>query len=94
MALCRRRTGEALLRAEKFGDLLTDHKVLNEGFKSGDNYRYAVVVQDLATHWIQFYPCKTKSSHETERSFVKILGTVAHTESHIHRQLIRIWESM
>ena len=31
-ASCRRRTGEALLRAEKFGDLITaDHKVLNEG---------------------------------------------------------------
>ena len=30
--LCRRRTGKALLRAEKFGDLITaDHKVLNEG---------------------------------------------------------------
>ena len=29
---CRRRTGKALLRAEKFGDLITaDHKVLNEG---------------------------------------------------------------
>ena len=32
---CRRRTGEALLRAEKFGDLVTaDHKVLNEGCES------------------------------------------------------------
>ena len=27
--------------------------------------RYAVVVQDLATQWIQSDPCKTKSSHET-----------------------------
>ena len=38
--------------------------------------RYAVVVQDLATQWIQSYPCKTKSSHETEKSlFHKILGS-------------------
>ena len=53
-APCRRRTGEALPRAEKFGDLTTaDHKVLNEGCGSRDNQRYAVVVQDLATQWIQ-----------------------------------------
>ena len=35
----RRRTGEALPRAEKFGDLITaDHKVLSEGCESGDNH--------------------------------------------------------
>ena len=73
-APCRRRTGEAPLRAAKFGDLITaDHKVLNEGSEPRDNHRYAVVVQDLATRWIQSYPCKTKSSHETERSLSKFL---------------------
>ena len=67
-ASCWRRTGEAVLRAEKFGDLITaDHKVLNEGGESRDYHRYAVVVQDLATQWIQSYPCKTKSSHETDK---------------------------
>ena len=66
-APCRRRTGEALPRAEKFGDLITaDHKVFNEGCESRDNHLYAVVVQDLATQWIQSYPCKTKTSQETE----------------------------
>ena len=60
-ASCRRRTGEALLRAEKFGDLITaDHKVLNDGCESRDNHQNAVVVQDLATQRIQSYPCKTK----------------------------------
>ena len=59
----RRRTGEALLRAEKFGDLMTaDHKVLDEGCESRDNHGYAVMVQDVATQWIQAYPCKTKTS--------------------------------
>ena len=39
-ASCRSRTGEALPRAEKFGDLMTaDHKVLNEGCESRDNHR-------------------------------------------------------
>ena len=69
---CRRRTGEALPRAENFGFLITaDHKVLNEGGESRNNHRYAVVVQDLATKWIQSYPCKTKTSHETEKSLRK-----------------------
>ena len=37
---CRRRTGEALPRAEKFGDLITaDHKVLNEERESRENHR-------------------------------------------------------
>ena len=62
----RRRTGGALPRTEKFGDLITaDHKVLSEGGESRDNHRDAVVVQDLATQWTQSYPCKTKSSQET-----------------------------
>ena len=49
-APCRRRTGEALPRVEKFGDWITaDHKVLNDDGESRNNHRYAVVVQDLAT---------------------------------------------
>ena len=66
-APCRRRTGKLVPRAESFGDLLTvDHKVLSEGCESRNNHRYAVVVHDLPTQWIQAYPCKTKTSQETE----------------------------
>ena len=66
-SLQKTRTGEAPPRAEKYGDLTTaDHKVLSGG-ESRDNHRYAVVVQDLAAQWIQSYPRKTKTSHETER---------------------------
>ena len=73
-APCRRRNGEAVPRAEKCGDLITaDHKVLKEGGASRNNHRYAVVVQDLATQWIQSYPCKTKTSQQTERSSRKFL---------------------
>ena len=68
-APCRRRNGEAVPRAEKFGDLITaDHKVLSDNCESRNNHRYAVVVQDLATQWIQAYPCKNKTSQETQRS--------------------------
>ena len=73
-APCRRRIGGAVLRAENFGDLITaDHKVLSEGCESRNNHRYAVVVQGLATQWIQSYPCKTKTSQETQRSLQKFL---------------------
>ena len=73
-APCRRRKGEAVPRAVNFGDLLTaDHKVLSDNCESRNNHRYAVVVQDLATQWIQAYPCKNKTSQETQRSLQKFL---------------------
>ena len=53
-APCRRRIGRVVPREEIFGDLITaDHKVLSEGCESRNNHRYAVVVHDLATQWIQ-----------------------------------------
>ena len=73
-APCRRRNGEAVPRAENVGDLITaDHKVLSDNCESRNNHRYAVVVQDLATQWIQANPCKTKTSQETQRSLQKFL---------------------
>ena len=41
--------------------------------ESRNNHRYAVVVQDLATQWIQSYPRTTKTSQETEKSLQKFL---------------------
>ena len=59
---------------DNFGDLITaDHKVLSENCESRNNHRYAVVVQYLATQWIQAYPCKNKTSQETQRSLQKFL---------------------
>ena len=73
---CSRRNGEAVPRAANFGDLITaDHKVLSDNCESRNNHRYAVVVQDLATQWIQAYPCKNKTSQETQRSLQKFLET-------------------
>ena len=72
---CRRRIGEAVPRAENFGHLITaDHKVLSDNSESRNNHRYAVVVQDLATQWIQSYPCKNKNLKKgTQRSLQKFL---------------------
>ena len=62
------------LEPQIFGDLITaDHKVLSDNCESRNNHRYAVVVQDLATQWIQAYPCKNKTSQETQRSLQKFL---------------------
>ena len=61
-------------RAENFGDLTTaDHKVVGEGCESRHDHRYAVMVQDLTTQWIQSYLCKTKTSQETQKSLQKFL---------------------
>ena len=60
-------TVELYLVLKILGDLMTaDHKVLSDNCESRDNHRYAVVVQDLATQWIQAHPCKTKTSQETQ----------------------------
>ena len=73
-APCRRRNGEAVPRASNFGDLITaNHKVLSDNCESRNNHRYAVVVQDRATQWLQAYPCKNKTSQETQRSLQKFL---------------------
>ena len=73
-APCRRSKGEAVPRAANFGDMITaDHKVLSDNCESRNNHRYVVVVQDLATQWIQAYPCKNKTSQETQRSLQKFL---------------------
>ena len=71
-APCRRRIGGPVLGAENFGDLImADHKIVSEGCESRNNHRHAVVVQDLATQWIQSYSCTKKISQETQRSLQK-----------------------
>ena len=73
-ASCRRRVGTVVPRAEHFGYLITaDHKILSEESESRNNHRYAVVVQDLATRWLQSYPCKTKTAQETQKNPMKLL---------------------
>ena len=60
--------------AENFGDLITaDHKLLSAESESRNNHRYAVVVQDLTTQWLQSYSCKTKTSQETQKSLMKFM---------------------
>ena len=68
------RAEDALAEPYPLGDLITaDHKVLNESCESRKNRRYVIVVQDLATQWIQLYPCKTKTYQEKQGSLQKFL---------------------
>ena len=48
--------------------------------------RYAVVVQDLATQWIQSYPCKNKDFTRDGKEFTKVLGAVAKNQSYLYGQ--------
>ena len=57
-APCRRRNGEAVLRAENFGDLISKFSVKVVNLETIIDMQS--VVQDLATQWIQSYPCKKK----------------------------------
>ena len=57
---------------QEFRENLVDDEIPVHG-ESRNNHRYAIVVQDLATQWIQGYPCKTKTSQETQRSLQKFL---------------------
>ena len=61
----------SILRPEEYGDFTTaEHKILNEGRESRNNHRYAVVVQVLAIQW---NPCQTKTSQETDKNLRKFL---------------------
>ena len=71
-------------RTEKFGLITADHKVFHEGAESRHNRRYAVVAQDLATQWIQSYPCKNKNVSGDGKEFKKVPRAVGEAESHLH----------
>ena len=72
--LRRRRIGEAVPRAVNFGDLITaDLKYSVKVVNLETIIDMHIVVQDLATQWIQSYPCKTKTFEETLRSLQKFL---------------------
>ena len=69
-----------------------EHKVLTEGGEFWNDHKYAVVVQDLATQWIQSYSCKKKTSHKTERSLRKFFEPSEKPESHLYQQITGIWQ--
>ena len=66
--------------------------VLTEGSESRNNHRYAVVVQDLATQWIQSYPCRNKNFSGNPEESTKVSRAVTEAKSYIFGQFIGIWQ--
>ena len=92
---CRRRSSEALPRAEKFGDLITaDHIILKEDGESRNNNRYAVVVQDLATQWIQFLSVQNKDFTRDGKEFTKVPRATTRFTSYLYGQFSGIWKNL
>ena len=80
---------------KNFGDLITaDHNVLSDNCESRNNHRYAVVVQDLATQWIQAYPCKKQNFTRNPEKLAKVLGAEEESKSHLHLQFLGIRQSL
>ena len=91
---CRKHIGSKVPREEKYGDLMTaDHKVLNEECESRNCHRFSVVVQDLATRWLQSYPSKSKSSQETEK-FSDVSRSSCQAESENSLEFIKAIEDL
>ena len=65
---------DGLPPAQKFGDRLTaDHKVLTDDQTARSGAKYALVIQDEYTKWIQAYATKTKNSEEVVASFRRFM---------------------
>ena len=72
-AVCRRKSQSHIHRATKFGEVITaDHKVFKEEGESRNNHRHVNVVQDLASHRILGYPCKTQTFARNSKEITKI----------------------
>ena len=60
-----------------------DHKVLRQ-FRISKQSPICSHEQDLATQWIQAYPCKTKTSQRNPEKLAKVPGTREESQSHLH----------
>ena len=98
-APCRRRNGEAALRATNFGELIiADHKVLSDNCESRNNHRYAVVVQYLATQMDPGVSVQEQNFTRNPEKLTKVPGTREETKSHLHWQILgtrqSLWRSL
>ena len=53
--------------------LTADHKVLSENHASRQGDKYAIIIQDSFTKWLQAFPTKTKGHEEVIASFKRFL---------------------
>ena len=65
---------DGLPPAQKFGDRITaDHKTLMEDQASRGGARYALIIQDEHTRWIQAYATKSRSYQEVVQAFRRFM---------------------
>ena len=71
--------------ADNFGDLTTADNILNEECVSRNSHRYGVIVQDLATQWLQAYPCSKKDFTGSNGRCATVPRIQSHAEFYLHR---------
>ena len=60
---------------KKYLDAVTmDHKVMNEGQAAGNGERYACIMLDRFTHWLQAFPSVTKTAEERGQCLSRFFG--------------------
>ena len=81
--------------ATKFGDINeAHHKVFNEEEEPRNNQRYATVVQELATQWIQSYPWKNKNIRRNGEKSTEVFSVPGKSKGFAHSEFIEIWRSL
>ena len=84
-APCRRRKGEAVPRADNFGDLITaDHKVPSDNCESRNNHRYAVVRTGSSYSMDPGVSVQKQNFTRNPEKLAKVPGTREETKSHLH----------
>ena len=85
-ASCRRRAGTIVPRSEK--------SLIYYCRSQSSKHRYAVVVQDLTTQWLQSYPCKDKNFPRDQEESNEVPGADEETTSLLHCQFLGIWQNI
>ena len=88
-----------------FADRISlDHEIINDFDTADDNVvhiggddKFALVVQDAFTKWLQSYPCKTKSADEIVLMLKRFLGpqtTAKHAWSDNAKEIEKALDTM
>ena len=93
-APCRRRKGEAVPRADNFGDFITaDHKVPSDKCESRNNHRYARGAGSSHSMDAGVSVQKQNFTRNPEKH-AEVLGTREEAKSHLHWEFLRIGKSL
>ena len=84
-APCRRRKGEAVPRADNFGDLITaDHKVLSDNCESRNNHRLRSRGAGFSYSMDPGVSVQKQNFTRNPKELAKVPGAREETKSHLH----------